>query len=245
MDSKVQMAIVTTVGGITSLLVKKLYDYAIAKHKSKTVASTPKVLTAEESDVFSFLDKIELDIIMDFTVDESVSDHMVKQEAFKDIMVNKIRIWRKILIELVQSVKCSGDCAKCGMTLVESRKIHMDALAKGILRYNDYYRNSGIHTEEQIKTLDICMPKFNKLHMKNADVVTNMISVTHKHPKYFKRFCPIMAMGLILDAYKQAFYYMFEDVTSTIDKMNGDLAGLTFKRMKYKPSGNFTESFGV
>ena len=226
-DTKVIIAIITAISGIVTIIVKKWLD------NKKPISKKARVLTAEESDVFYFLDKLEIDICTGFKVPDTVTDNEAKQEVFKDIMINKIRIWKVLLVDLVKSVVCTGDCSKCGVSLIESRKLHMDTLSKGIALYADYYKQDNTYTKEQITALNICMPKFNNIHNPNAELVMDMIDITHTNAKYFKHFCPIMSMGLVLDSYKKAFYHMLHDVTDAIDNMNGDLKGLKFKRRNY------------
>ena len=228
MTDNVTISIITGTTALSAVAFKFFLDKFKKVNKKK-----PQILTAEESTLFSFLDKLEIDIIMNFKVSNDVSDYKAKEAAFKDIMINKIRIWRTVLIKLVQKVRCTGNCDNCETSLIESRKLHMNTLSEGILVYTSYYKNDNKYTKNEVKALDVCMEKFNILHAGNTQTVENMIDLTHQHNKYFKRFCPIMAMGLILDAYKSAFYQMQLDVTKSINSLNGDLKGIIFNRRNY------------
>lgn len=225
MDTKVQLAYIASGSSILGLITTAILSKLKRKKKKK-------ILTISESDLFPYLDRLELDIIMNFKVSEDVESYEAKQEVFKDIMINKLKNWKVIVNEIADKVKCCGNCNKCSVSLIESRTLHMDMLAKGILKYNNYYKNDE-YTAEQKKAIDICLPKFNKIHNPNADTISDMIELTHTNTKYFGKFCPVMASGLIFSAYKQAFNRMIHDISKTIDQMNGDLKGLKFKRRKY------------
>jgi len=237
-DTKVQLALITSIAGVFSLLIKMAHTKYKArkleneKRLKEIKLAESKILTADESPVFAYLDTLRMDILYSFKVSHDVSEWEAKENTFKDIMINKIDIWKELLSELVESVKCAGNCDECKVSLVESRKLHLAILAKGISKYTNYYVGKD-YTENQVKALNICMPKFNEVHTPNTELVTDMIALTHTPAKYFKKFCPVLAMGFILSAYNQAFLHMIHDISSTIDNMNGDLKGIRFERRSY------------
>ena len=235
-ETKVQVALITSITGVVAALAKVVQVIYKARKTNRLNDQLDipdsKILTADESPVFAYLDTLRMEILYSFKVSPTVSDYMAKENAFKDIMINKIDIWKEILSSLVESFKCPGDCSKCKVSLVDSRKLHFKMLAEGISKYTNYYIGKD-YTTNQAKALSICMPKFNIIHTPNTELVTDMINLTHQQTKYFKRFCPILAMGFILSSYNQAFLHMIHDVSEAIDTMNGDLKGIKFERIGY------------
>ena len=229
MEEKTIVAILGS-GGVVSLLVKYLVNKK-SKRKRKQ-----KVLTVTNHIIFYYLDEIERQIKNEFTVPNNIISHNLKQEAFKDIMINKIKIWRREFKELVKEYKCVGDCSKCKMTISQSRTIHMKALDRGIDKYSNYFKNSNYSQEDQ-DILEICMEDFNNLYSSNASFVTDSIKTNHVVPEFVRSFCPINATGLILDMYRLAMSKMLPDITSSIKDMNGRLKGRSFGRRSY----SFTE----
>jgi len=224
-DPKVIASLITGTGVLGGIILK----YYLSKKKK--VAIKNMTLTVKSHSVFPYLDNLERQVKTEFQVPENVSNHFVKQEIFKDIMINKIKIWRKELISLVNNFVCKGDCDSCPMTRVESRILHLETLSHGMDLYTNYFEN-GNYTDSEKKGLRISMLKFNEKHTPNANLVSEEIITTHTKSDYFK-FCPITATGIILNQYQRAFFKMKHDIEKSIKIMNGDLAHIKFKRRNY------------
>ena len=234
-DTKIITAIiggiVTVIGSVLAYMKTKqpIAPKPIVKPQEKPKR---KGRTINNHSIFFFLDDMEMDIKNSFIVPNTISDYKAKQEAFKDIMINKIRIWRKIFEKMATLYPCENTCESCKVSLADSRALHMRLLDEGITKYSAYFTRGG-YTEEEVKALSICMRKFNELHLPNADFITAMIESTHTVNEFLPVFCPIGATGLILDSYKYTFHKMLEDVREAITTMNGDLKGLKFRRKNY------------
>ena len=225
MDDKTIAALLGS-GGAVSLLIK----YLVNRKAKRSIKN--KILSITNHNIFYYFDEIERQVKTEFSVPESIEDHLVKQEAFKDIMINKIRIWRKILKGGVKEYMCMGTCNKCEMKISKSIAFHMELLSKGIDLYNNYYRTTK-YTKNDQDVLDICMEKFNGIHNPKAAMVSNSIECNHTVPDFINSFCPITATGLILDIYRYAFSTMIADISESIYKTNGSLKGRSFKRKNY------------
>ena len=234
-DTKIITAIiggiVTIIGSILGYMKSR---HTITKPNTKQTSQKRKVNTKsiKNHSIFFFLDDMEMDIKNSFVVPNNISDYEAKQEAFKDIMINKIRVWRKIFEKMAIQYSCEKDCDSCKMSLARSRALQMKLLDEGITKYSSYFTKGG-YTNDEIKALSICMQKFNEIHLPNADFVVSVIESTHTINDFIPVFCPIGSTGLILDSYKYAFHKMLEDVKVAIITMNGDLKGLKFARKNY------------
>ena len=225
---------IVTAGVAASSLGVALLKFMQSKRVKKVVKK--KMLTLTTHSIFYYLDELELIIKTQFKVTPTVHNYLLKQEVFRDIMLNKIRIWRKVCLDLISKYSCTGDCSSCKMKMATSRKLHMETLSKGVGLYQGYYKNKN-YTKKEKEAIGICMSKFNNLHNKNTQFVMSMVDNTHKSVDYFDSFCPVRATGLILDSYKFAFYQMFQDVSEAIDKLNGDLEHLEFDIKKHFSTG--------
>lgn len=230
-DTKLATAII---GGAVTLAGSILAYFKTRPIKVKPIEDkkNKKARSISNHSVFFFMDDMEMDIKNSFIVPSIITDHAAKQEVFKDIMINKIQIWRKLLERVASFYKCSGDCANCKISLAESRAFHMRLLDEGIILYSNYYKSKPYNLSE-MNAIKICMVKFNNLHLPNGDFVSSVIESTHSVNEYLPVFCPITASGLILDAYKYTFHKMLEDIREAIITMNGDLKGLTFEKKNY------------
>ena len=193
----------------------------IAYFKSRKVK---KAKSISNHSIFYFLDDLERDIKNSFKVPRDLSDAVAKQEAFRSIMIHKIRIWRALFVDAARFYKTKR-------SLSESRAFQMRVLDEGIEEYSKYYTRDGYTPSEQ-KALGICMEKFNAEHLSNADYVSMMIESTHTINEYLPVFDSVGAAGLVLDAYKYTFHKMLIDINKAIRTMNGDLKGLKFKRRR-------------
>ena len=230
-DTKIITAII---GGVVTVIGSVL-GYMKTRTPAKSSTNQKRKVNTKSiknHSIFFFLDDMEMDIKNSFVVPNNISDYEAKQEAFKDIMINKIRVWRKIFEKMAVQYSCEKNADSSKMSLARSRALQMRLLDEGITKYSNYFTKGG-YTNNEIKALSICMQKFNEIHLPNADFVVSVIESTHTVNEYLPIFYPIGSTGLILDSYKYTFHKMLEDVKKAIITMNGDLKGLKFSRKNY------------
>lgn len=174
--------------------------------------------------LFRQLDCMKKKVIHGFFVDrEKVNEAQLKEYAFRDLMVNKIDIWKDELYKLALAVD--------GFTeFSESYEIHLKTFHEGMDRYTTYYLNQ-MYSDLEKETMKIIMAKFNDLHRKNTDMVKSAVEGFHGLSMF--SISLYEANSHIFSTYQLAFMRMYNDVESSIVSLNGSLKGLKFRKRYY------------
>ena len=229
MDAVTKAAYIT--GGATVLGGSIAGVFAYFNNKKKT-NKPALIVRLHTHHIWFVLDDLEQEVKRSFKVPQTVHNWRVKQEVYRDIMLNKISIWRKILSSFLDKVICQGNCEKCHLiiSMEQSRKLHMKMVDEGVEAYTTYYIDNPKYNKQEKKCLDIAMPKFNNIHDPKVTDVTEAIDRAHQITEYFPDWCPIRSAAVIFSTYETAFTKMKRDIEEAIITLNGDLDGLTFKR---------------
>lgn len=217
-------ALITGIFGIIGMIV----TYVLENRKREKAASenphSERHIKLKHHPIFSRLDALKTYINIGFEI-----ENKGKQLVFKDLLVNKIEIWGDLFMEIADEIdncvtRCETTPAQCNL-LCNTNIIHFN---KGLEKYTNYFMNAN-YTEDERKVLKIVMEKFNRWHRHRVEYIEK--AITSVGNSKFYDGCRTK-QAVIFDIYIGAFADMVNDAEKTLDEINGDLKGLTYKGVK-------------
>ncbi len=226
MDNVIKASLIT--GGAT--VISGLFLFL---KKKKTLASRSKLVSLDEIQVQNALNELLRRVVQDFRISSDVHDNEVKEYVFKDIMYNKVSIWKKQIAKIQTHFTCRNNCKNC-YTVDGSLSFHNEILRDGMQLYREYWKYNGKkYTKKEVEALEIALTKFTELHKHNEKRVLDTVEYGHKLDSSMS-FCSQFTAYYIIRSYESALYSMLEDVELAIKDLNGDLSHLTFAKREYQ-----------
>lgn len=211
-------------GAITTIAVAGITGYfgvlpqiKNKKEKREEDDSKHSVPAISEHPFFNRADAIKQHIMMTFTL-----ENKGKEAVFKDILMNQIVIYQRILHDVCQKVD-SGEIEDSN----ELYNLHLKAVNDITYKHYHYYKTTDYSADEQ-HVLDIVMKKYviwNKLRLE--ELQDNMRTVCNS--PYYNDVHTQAAV--IMDLYMGVMVNTLNEGTLTLGTINGDLKGLTFKNI--------------
>jgi hypothetical protein len=206
MNAEVWIAFITGIFGILTVIIKAIVD------KRKGFSRAVKL---GEHPFFARMQLLRRHITTTFCL-----PNRGKQEVFKEILTNKIDATTAALKAAIPDIeKCASDD---GTRLYN---IHMEALQQSIRDFQQFYKNDR-YTEDEQRALETVLQKFNKWNAERVDYMTETIQMVCSSPFYAD--CRTKA-SVLFDLYIGLFIDTLNDAERTLNELNGDLTGLTFK----------------
>lgn len=199
-------------GTAVGFVIKRWFDKRRENKKNRSLLAQPSL---SDHHIFSRIDSLRNHVLYSFTL-----LNKGKEEVFKDILINNLEIWSTALAEV---------CEQVDNNLIDDSNelynIHTDLLNSCVNKLSSYYMTNKYNHEEQ-RVLSIVMTKFSKWHYKriermtgSMDTICNSIFYSDVRTK----------AAVILDTYTAEFNNIIQDAQMTLNEINGDLSGLTFK----------------
>lgn len=154
----------------------------------------------------------------------------IKNEAkrllFKDILSHKLNIWQEVLLELGDDMdKCRKSCDRRPDDCNLLYNANMIALNKAMDKFNTFYLRED-YTEEEREVLRYVMDKFNNWNYHRIEYLTQAITLTCN--SHFYEGCKTR-QAVIFDIYIGSFADTVNDAEHTLQAINGELRGKTYK----------------
>lgn len=214
MDIEVTKLIITSIVSPTiALYVKYLYDKKVKEDDKK---STNENLSLTTHPFFERIKLLRTHIQYSFEI-----PNKGKQEVFKDILVNKFTIVTEEYWNMVKEVESK----KKTLSDIELYNLVSDHIREGLKKHEVYYRSSKYTADEQ-RCLDIVMQKFNKWHSPRIENTFDTIQNVCNSKFYSGT---TAKASVCLDVLLATFVDIINDAELTLNELNGDLKGLTFK----------------
>lgn len=219
-NPEIQKEIVTGIFAIIGVALPTLLTYFLY-HKNKKNNKAHHVKLVYHP-IFVRLKAYKSYLALDFTL-----SNKGKEEIFKDLLINNVDIWSQTLYELAEEMencitKCSFDedneCNKL-------YNINMEYLQICIAKFANYYKTSKYSKEEQ-ELLNIVMTKFNKWYNHRIKYIENSLLLICNSKFYGDCYTK---QAVIFDMYLGMFADMLGDAEKTLNDINGDLTGRTFR----------------
>lgn len=209
MTENVQVAIVTGVFGIIGMFVT--YFLSSGKKKDKGDA-----VSLKNHHIFSRAEMLRIYISAKFTL-----PNKGKELVFKDMLLNYIKIWEDLLMELANKLDDLDD--DIGSSALQA--IIMKCFNDGMKEFSNYYKNEHYTASEQ-RCLDTVMSKFNSWNCQRVQSLGESLMSICNSQFYSTK---TIKSAVIFDMYIQLFVDMTNDAEQTIGSINGDLRGLVFR----------------
>lgn len=209
MTENVEVAIVTGVFGIIGMFVT--YFLSSGKKDKKN-----SVISLKNHHIFSRSEMLKTYISAKFTL-----PNKGKELVFKDMLLNYIKIWEDLLMELANKLDELDD--DIDQTTLQT--IIMKCFNDGSKEFNNYYKNDH-YTESEQRCLDTVMSKFNSWNCQRVQSLGGSLMSVCGSQFYSTK---TIKSAVIFDMYIQLFVDMTNDAEQTIGSINGDLKGLVFR----------------
>jgi hypothetical protein len=146
-----------------------------------------------------------------------------KEAVFKELLSTILDIYRKHLYNMV----CVLDNTNTEGTLTDIvvRDEFLRALRMGVGEYSSFY-TTGNYTDDEKKVFAIVIPRFNKWNAHRIRLMEDSVNSTCSSI-FFPQ--PDMKAAIILEKLYATFLDTVQDAEDTLNEINGDLKGLTFK----------------
>jgi hypothetical protein len=211
MDKEIVSIIVTSIVA-PSMLYSGKYLFDRITRKSEPDVVPP----LHEHPFFERMNYLKSNIQMCFCI-----PNKGKEAVFRDLLTNKMDTFSSVMGELVQEIAPDMD----DITVYNLIMRYFD---KALISYSCYYKNSN-YTVDEKKVLDIVMGKFNRWHQSRIDNTQKSIDMICNSQFYTT---PTVRVSVVLDLLLGAFIETVNDAQITLNELNGDLKGLTYKGIK-------------
>lgn len=182
---------------------------------SKSCCELPKIT---EHDFFGKMKCLRDNITMSFEL-----QNKGKELIFKDLLATKIDTFGDIMYATALELDGIDELNETVLRI----KL-MDAFREGIKKYSTFYMSEKYTLDEQ-KIYSIVMPKFNKWHNHRIQIAEDSINQTCSCV-FFPE--PKVKVAAFFDRFFAQFIDTVQDAESTLNELNGDLKGLTFRGVK-------------
>jgi hypothetical protein len=220
MDTEVIKLIITGIISPTiALYAKYIYDKKIKEFGVKSVPISELQISLTSHPFFERMKILKTHIQYSFEL-----TNPGKQEVFKDILINKFAIVIEEYWQMIKEIESKKDT----LSELELYNLLIDHIRNGLKLHEVYFRTSSYTIEEQ-KCLEIVMRKFNKWHSPRIESIFNSIQSVCTSKFYSG---VVTKSSVALDVLQGAFVDIINDAELTLNEINGDLKGLTFKGIK-------------
>lgn len=215
----IQKEIITGIFTVMGIVAPIIITYLLYDKKKRSNSQHIKLIYHP---VLARLKAYKNYLNLDFTI-----KNKGKEVVFKDLLINNIDTWSKTLYELAEEVEsCIEECPfDADQECNKLYNVNMEYLQLGIERFGAYYKNSNYTREEQ-DLLDIVMGKFNKWYSHRIQYVENSLLLVCNSKFYGNCYTK---QAVIFDMYLGMFADMLGDAEKTLNDINGDLTGRTFR----------------
>lgn len=213
MDTQtVQIVITAIVAPIVTYGATKLID----KHYGTKDGEDGKVPKLVEHPFFERMKVLRNSVLYSFEI-----RNKGKEAIFRDILVHKLDTF----IEKMWQVCTQLDNTEEEMDDTSLYNLVIDNFREAIKEYSIYYKH-GDYTADEVKCIDIVMQKFNKWNCSRMENCMNSIDLIASSEFFVTN---TTKMASILDMLLGQFIDTINDAQLTLNELNGDLKGLTFK----------------
>lgn len=209
MTENVEVAIVTGIFGIIGMFV----TYFLSSGKKESKCGT---VSLKNHHIFSRSEMLKTYILAKFTL-----PNKGKELVFKDMLLNYIKIWENLLMELAHKLDGLDD----NISPTELQAIVMKCFNDGTKEFSSYYKNDQ-YTENERLCLDTVMNKFNSWNYQRVQSVGDSLMSICNSQFYSTK---TIKSAVIFDMYIQLFVDMVYDAEQTMGSINGDMRGLVFR----------------
>ena len=147
-----------------------------------------------------------------------------KETVFKDILINELKIWK----ESLKAIAIEIDNRHERLSIKEIENLNKEMLIETSKKICEYYKNEK-YTKSEQKVLDIVIPKYCKWNEERMQSMYNAIEHVEDlnviHNLKIKQ-------SLIFALYNYSIVSSLLSAQNTLNEINGDLKGLTFKGIK-------------
>lgn len=223
MNTDIQKEIVAGTFATVGVIAPIIITYFLSKRKkAKEKEKKPYPVKLKYHPVFVRINTYKSYILTGFSL-----ENKGKQEVFKNLLLNKLRIRHEILFEIAEEIeKCTNQCELDSED--DCNKLYnfnMEYLRRGNDLHNSYYKTSEYTPEEQ-KVLETVLRKFNKWHeyrTKYLEESLPLICSSKFYPDCHTK------QAVIFDLYLGSIADMIGDAEKTLNEINGDLKGMVFR----------------
>lgn len=215
MDNDLIKIIIT---GVVSPAIALLSKYYLEKHSAKNKIND-ECISILDHPFFERMKCLRSHIQYTFEL-----TNKGKQEVFKDILLHKISYSLEQYNIFVQEV----DRRKNELSNEELYNIILDALRRETELHSKYYLSEN-YSDSEKQCLSIVMTKFNKWHSPKLENIFQSVQIIC-FSKFYKDI--ITKTSVVLDVLLNNFIDTLNDAELTLNELNGDLKGLTFKNIK-------------
>lgn len=213
MDTQtVQIVITAIVAPIVTYGATKLID----KHYGTKDGEDEKVPKLIEHPFFERMKVLRNSVLYSFEI-----RNKGKEAIFRDILVHKLDTF----IEKMWQVCTQLDNTEEEMDDTSLYNLVIDNFREAIKEYSIYYKH-GDYTNDEVRCIEIVMQKFNKWNYNRMENCMNSIDLISSSEFFVTN---TAKMASILDMLLGQFIDTLNDAQLTLNELNGDLKGLTFK----------------
>lgn len=208
----VQIIITAIVAPIVTYGAKKFID-KFYKSNEEADQKPPKLV---EHPFFERMKVLRNSVLYSFEI-----KNKGKEAIFRDILVHKLDTF----IEKMWQVCVKLDSTEEELDDTPLYNLVIDNFREAIKEYSVYYKH-GDYTHDEVQCIDIVMEKFNKWNCSRMENCMNSIDLIASSEFFDTN---SMKMASILDMLLGQFIDTINDAQLTLNELNGDLKGLTFK----------------
>lgn len=208
-------------------LINKVFDFLsilLGRGKSKKEKELLEIQSSEKDllvnhYLFNRIQELITHIDLKFAL-----PNKAKELVIKDILKNIMLVYQKALYNLADEIDKNPE-----ITDEELSKLHLKVFTESIYDYTNFYFN-GYYTNEEKQVFSIIMPKFNKWHYPRIQFMQESIDriskcIFYKDAK--------TKSSVIFDVYTGTFSDTILDAELTLNELNGELKGLSYKGYKF------------
>lgn len=212
----IQIIITAIVAPIVTYGAKKIIDKLFKKETDETAIVMPKL---KEHPFFERMKVLRSSVLFSFEL-----KNKGKEAIFRDILVHKLDIF----IEKMWQVCLKLDESDESMSDTAFYNYVTDNFREALKEFSKYYEAEG-YTEDEKVCIGIVLQKFNKWNNSRMQCIMNSIDLIASS-QFFTT--STLKMASILDMMLGQFVDTINDAQLTLNELNGDLKGLTFKNIK-------------
>lgn len=149
-----------------------------------------------------------------------------KEAIFKDILSNMLDITKNHLHDLTKKIDDSGE----DYDHQALYNLYIENFRELLLMLHTYYVHNPMYSNVEVKALDIVFDKFEVLPSARVDFIQDSILSISNSPFYNSNKVKAAA---ILDLYLSVCIETINSAGKTLNNINGDLKGLSFKGVDF------------
>ena len=158
----------------------------------------------------------------------------VRTAVFKDIMVKKVDVWGKLLMNQACFIdrNCKASCGHaCAVPLVDLMNHNEHLVQDGIDIYTFYYIDDVTYSPEDKEILGHAVASFNKQHHLAVGMVLETINSIRHNSQY--GYCAKAFQSDIFNAYEIGMKIMLNQSVKALEKSNGFYDNKKFEERTY------------